>query len=198
MPAGWLRFFSTPELQRLIGGDDVALDVSDLKGHSLRRGVPRTLTHCTHTHSHIHTHTHTHPRACTHTHSRTCRQVRDLWAVLTEFSREERALFLKFVTSCSKPPLLGFVHLQPAFTVQVTCSAMCSPLTACNHRAGNHTHSPHPLSTPTLHTYSPLALSTPTLHKHSSHLLSTSTPPPYPLCALGCCAAHSAARNDRK
>ena len=44
--------------------------------------------------------------------------VRDLWAVLNEFSREDRALFLKFVTSCSKPPLLGFKHLQPAFTIQ--------------------------------------------------------------------------------
>ena len=32
--------------------------------------------------------------------------------------REERALFLKFATSCSKPPLLGFAHLHPAFTVQ--------------------------------------------------------------------------------
>ena len=27
-------------------------------------------------------------------------------------------LFLKFVTSCSKPPLLGFAHLHPTFTVQ--------------------------------------------------------------------------------
>ena len=44
--------------------------------------------------------------------------VRDLWAVLDEFTREERALFLKFVTSCSKPPLLGFAHLHPSFTVQ--------------------------------------------------------------------------------
>jgi len=44
--------------------------------------------------------------------------VRDLWAVLTELSREDLALFLKFVTSCSKPPLLGFQHLNPQFTVQ--------------------------------------------------------------------------------
>ena len=44
--------------------------------------------------------------------------MRDLWAVLNEFEREERALFLKFVTSCSKPPLMGFAHLHPTFTIQ--------------------------------------------------------------------------------
>ena len=44
--------------------------------------------------------------------------VRDLWAVLADFSRDDRAAFLKFVTSCSKPPLLGFAHLHPSFTVQ--------------------------------------------------------------------------------
>lgn len=44
--------------------------------------------------------------------------VRDFWAVVGEFSREERGLLLKFVTSCSKPPLLGFAHMQPQFTIQ--------------------------------------------------------------------------------
>ena len=48
--------------------------------------------------------------------------VRDLWAVLADFSRDDRAAFLKFVTSCSKPPLLGFAHLHPAFTVQCVAS----------------------------------------------------------------------------
>lgn len=30
---------------------------------------------------------------------------------------EERCALLKFVTSCSRAPLLGFKHLQPAFTI---------------------------------------------------------------------------------
>ena len=30
---------------------------------------------------------------------------------------DQRAATLKFVTSCSRPPLLGFAHLQPAFCV---------------------------------------------------------------------------------
>jgi len=90
VPPGWLRFFSTPELQRLIGGDDVAIDVADLRRHSRYAGGYHELSPT----------------------------IRDLWSVLGDFSREDRALFLRFVTSCSKPPLLGFAHLQPAFTIQ--------------------------------------------------------------------------------
>ena len=42
-----------------------------------------------------------------------------LWDVLEkDFSEEERGLFLKFVTSCSKPPLLGFAYLDPPFSVR--------------------------------------------------------------------------------
>ena len=94
VPAGWLRFFTTPELQRLIGGDDVALDVADLKRHTRYAGGYNEFSPT----------------------------IRDLWAVLADFSREDRALLLKFVTSCSKPPLLGFAHLQPPFTVQCVSS----------------------------------------------------------------------------
>ena len=48
--------------------------------------------------------------------------VRDLWAVVGEMGRDDRALFLKFVTSCSRPPLLGFAHLAPPFTIQCVSS----------------------------------------------------------------------------
>ena len=90
VPPGWLRLFSAPELQRLISGDDAAVDIADLRKYAKYAGGY-------------------------HAASPT---VRDLWAVLGELSRQDRALFLKFVTSCSKPPLLGFAHLQPPFTVQ--------------------------------------------------------------------------------
>ncbi len=35
-----------------------------------------------------------------------------LMKVLREFSPQQRSLFLKFVTSCPRPPLLGFSELQ--------------------------------------------------------------------------------------
>ena len=43
--------------------------------------------------------------------------VTAFWATLRGFSPDQRAATLKFVTSCSRPPLLGFAHLQPAFCI---------------------------------------------------------------------------------
>ena len=37
---------------------------------------------------------------------------------MNEFSPKEKSLFLKFVTSCSKPPVGGFQFLEPAFTIR--------------------------------------------------------------------------------
>ena len=37
--------------------------------------------------------------------------------MLEEFDAPRRAATLKFATSCSRPPLLGFSHLQPPFCV---------------------------------------------------------------------------------
>ena len=42
-----------------------------------------------------------------------------LWDILeNDFNKAERSAFLKFVTSCSCPPLLGFAHLQPPFSIR--------------------------------------------------------------------------------
>ena len=94
VPPGWLRLFNRPELQRLISGDDVPIDVTDLRKHTKYAGGYNDLSPT----------------------------IRDLWSVLNDFSKEDRGLFLKFVTSCSKPPLLGFAHLHPSFTVQCVAS----------------------------------------------------------------------------
>nr|XP_026489897.1 ubiquitin-protein ligase E3B [Vanessa tameamea] len=87
----WLSLFSTPELQRLISGDNVPLDLRDLRRHTQYYGG----FHDSH------------------------RVVCWLWDVLQrDFSEHERAMFLKFVTSCSKPPVLGFAHLKPPFSIR--------------------------------------------------------------------------------
>ena len=45
--------------------------------------------------------------------------IRWLWDIVEhDFNRNERKLFLKFVTSCSKPPLLGFQALDPPFSIR--------------------------------------------------------------------------------
>ncbi|XP_077995296.1 ubiquitin-protein ligase E3B-like [Glandiceps talaboti] len=87
----WLTWFSTPELQRLISGDNAEIDLQDLRKHTQYYGG----FHNQH------------------------RVVTWLWDTLQQdFTKEERALFLKFVTSCSKPPLLGFAHLEPPFSIR--------------------------------------------------------------------------------
>ena len=38
--------------------------------------------------------------------------------IVAEFETEDQGLFIKFVTSVSKPPLLGFHYLRPPFTIR--------------------------------------------------------------------------------
>ena len=41
------------------------------------------------------------------------------WDVVGQFTEDQKKQLLKFVTSCSRPPLLGFKELHPPFTVMV-------------------------------------------------------------------------------
>uniref|UniRef100_A0A452Y300 HECT-type E3 ubiquitin transferase n=1 Tax=Aegilops tauschii subsp. strangulata TaxID=200361 RepID=A0A452Y300_AEGTS len=41
-----------------------------------------------------------------------------LWEVLKSFSSDNQKKFLKFVTGCSRGPLLGFEYLDPKFCIQ--------------------------------------------------------------------------------
>ncbi|KAF9583402.1 hypothetical protein BGW38_009540 [Lunasporangiospora selenospora] len=74
IPLPWISIFSPQELHRVMAGDDVDFDVQDLRAHTdYQNGYFDQ-----------------HP------------VIRNLWAVLNEFSSEEKRAFLKFVTSCSK------------------------------------------------------------------------------------------------
>lgn len=87
----WLQWFSGPELQRLISGDSADLDLRDLRKNVQYYGG----FHGSH------------------------RVINWLFDILeNDFDGKEKALFLKFVTSCSKPPLLGFAHLEPPFSIR--------------------------------------------------------------------------------
>lgn len=87
----WLHMFATPEVQRLISGDNAEIDLDDLKKNTVYYGG----FHSSH------------------------RVIIWLWDILSsDFNAEERAMFLKFVTSCSRPPLLGFAYLKPPFSIR--------------------------------------------------------------------------------
>nr|XP_018265401.1 ubiquitin-protein ligase E3 C [Kwoniella dejecticola CBS 10117]OBR87559.1 ubiquitin-protein ligase E3 C [Kwoniella dejecticola CBS 10117] len=84
----WLRMFDQQELQQLIGGEETLIDIDDLRAHCHVDGFPNDIT----------------PRL--------------FWKVVKGFSHEERRALLRFVTSCSRPPLLGFGYLYPKFGVK--------------------------------------------------------------------------------
>lgn len=87
----WLNCFTLNEIQTLISGSTVDLDLNDLKLNVQYWGGFNSSHRC----------------------------IKWLWEILeSEFNREERSLFLKFVTSSPKPPLLGFASLNPPFTIR--------------------------------------------------------------------------------
>ncbi|XP_035440762.1 ubiquitin-protein ligase E3C [Spodoptera frugiperda] len=88
--AEWLRMFSCRELQLLISGAEVPIDIEDLRRHTHYAGGFSAQ----------------HPT------------VQCFWRVLSTFTDDQRRQLLKFVTSCSRPPLLGFKDLQPPFCIQ--------------------------------------------------------------------------------
>jgi ubiquitin-protein ligase E3 C len=88
----WLKLFDQHELQTLIGGVTRSIDIQDLKQHTVY-GKDYSDTH-----------------PC----------IVRFWAVVESLEEEMRQKLVKFVTSCSRPPLLGFAELSPKFSIQNT------------------------------------------------------------------------------
>ncbi|VEU19692.1 DEKNAAC100127 [Brettanomyces naardenensis] len=85
----WLSLFNPYELQTLISGGEKEIDVDDLKRNIVLGGY--TTSDST---------------------------VKYLFEILREFSPEQKGKFVKFVTSSSKQPLLGFKELNPKFGIR--------------------------------------------------------------------------------
>ncbi|MGH0162181.1 UNVERIFIED_CONTAM: hypothetical protein FKN15_054862 [Acipenser sinensis] len=85
----WLRMFDQQELQILISGAHIPISLDDLKKFTNYSGGYSA----------------THP------------VIKIFWEVVESFTDEEKRKLLKFVTSCSRPPLLGFKELYPAFCI---------------------------------------------------------------------------------
>ncbi|KAK6126269.1 hypothetical protein DH2020_039974 [Rehmannia glutinosa] len=90
----WLKLFNSSEFNQLLSGGDHDIDVDDLRKNTQYTGG----------------------------YSEGSRTVKLFWEVFAGFEPRERCMLLKFVTSCSRAPLLGFKHLHPAFTIhKVVC-----------------------------------------------------------------------------
>ncbi|KAK7246229.1 hypothetical protein RIF29_41089 [Crotalaria pallida] len=86
----WIDMFNEHELQLLISGSLDSLDVDDLRLHTNYAGGY-------HSEHYV---------------------IEMFWEVLKSFSLENQKKFLKFVTGCSRGPLLGFRYLEPLFCIQ--------------------------------------------------------------------------------
>uniref|UniRef100_F1KU20 HECT-type E3 ubiquitin transferase n=1 Tax=Ascaris suum TaxID=6253 RepID=F1KU20_ASCSU len=88
----WLRMFSSNEISILIGGIDAEIDFDDLKKFTTIHNIK----------------------------SEHDRLYADLfWAVINEFSPPNKKKLLKFITGCSRPPLIGFKALTPPMGIQL-------------------------------------------------------------------------------
>jgi ubiquitin-protein ligase E3 C len=92
IPAQWVRLFSAYELQKLISGDDAVKGI-DVKG---MMSVMRYSGGF-------------HPSQSI---------VQWLWEVVDDMAPDQQRKFLRFMTSCSRQPLLGFSSMAPAPCIQ--------------------------------------------------------------------------------
>ncbi|KAL3804679.1 hypothetical protein HJC23_008494 [Cyclotella cryptica] len=94
IPAPWVRLFSAYEFQKIISGDDTVkgIDVQGMMSVMRYSGG-------------------FHPSQPI---------IQWLWEVVDEMTPEQQRKFLRFMTSCSRQPLLGFGSLIPAPCVQQT------------------------------------------------------------------------------
>ncbi|KAG5644449.1 hypothetical protein DXG03_008348 [Asterophora parasitica] len=86
----WIRMFNQQEIQILLGGVNAPIDFDDLRQHTNYGGLYDD-------------------------HEET---VVAFWNVVNTFDQEQRMALLRFVTSCSRPPLLGFKELVPNFSIR--------------------------------------------------------------------------------
>ncbi|KAL2345154.1 hypothetical protein Fmac_006439 [Flemingia macrophylla] len=90
----WLKLFNASEFNQLLSGGNYDIDVDDLKNNTRYTGG----------------------------YSEGSRTIKIFWEVIKGFEPKERCMLLKFVTSCSRAPLLGFKYLQPPFAIhKVAC-----------------------------------------------------------------------------
>ena len=89
IPLSYLQMFNEYELQMVLSGTFQPLDIEDLKKHIYYRGYNATDSY-----------------------------IKDFWKIISDMNSEDKKLFIKFVTSCERPPLLGFGNLDPLFTIQ--------------------------------------------------------------------------------
>ncbi|KAF9974745.1 hypothetical protein BGZ73_001800 [Actinomortierella ambigua] len=85
----WLWMFNQQELQVMLGGAQTAIQLDDLKQNVVYSNF-----------------------------SEDDPTIQHFWSVVEDMSEDDRRLLVKFVTSCARPPLLGFKELNPKMCIR--------------------------------------------------------------------------------
>ena len=85
----WLWMFNQQELQVMMGGAQTGISLEDLAQNVVYSNFERTDP-----------------------------TIEYFWSVVEEMSEEDRRLLVKFVTSCARPPLMGFAELNPKLCIR--------------------------------------------------------------------------------
>lgn len=85
----WLKMFNATELQMLISGGSLSIDIEDLKSHTQYGGY-----------------------------SNQSETVKNFWEIMEELPDADKCALIKFVTSVPKAPLGGFKRLEPSFAIR--------------------------------------------------------------------------------
>ena len=86
----WIAMFNDSELQELISGSAKGFDLDDMRKNMHYSGG----------------YDESHP------------VIKMFWETVATFSADEQGALLKFITACSRPPLLGFRYLEPQLCIQ--------------------------------------------------------------------------------
>ncbi|CAG8686470.1 17039_t:CDS:2 [Acaulospora colombiana] len=86
----WLRMFNQQELKVLVGGAEEPIDLDDLRDNVVYGGL----------------------------YDENHAVIRMFWRVVKSLDQDKRRQLLRFVTSCARPPLLGFKELYPKFAIR--------------------------------------------------------------------------------
>ncbi|EDO08662.1 HECT-domain (ubiquitin-transferase) family protein [Babesia bovis T2Bo] len=89
IPLDWIQMFTPHELVHVISGADNAVDINDMRKNTTYSGGYTSYSNV----------------------------IVWFWELMNDFDEEERRTFLWFVTSCRRPPLMGFKQLNPPFCI---------------------------------------------------------------------------------
>jgi len=99
----WLRMFDPKELQILISGAPTVIDVADWRRHTVYGNG----------------------------YTDSSEAVKTFWTVVKQLDESQKRKLLKFATSCSLPPLLGFKDLVPQFSIAPTDETRLPTASTC-------------------------------------------------------------------